>query len=206
MLLLASPFQSSIPQKEDVERFMAPYATDLIAQKRDLEKRRDAIDPFQKLNPIDAKSPHSPPESAPETPSNADNANASSSNGSSSNDSTTISKDTSSEWYVEEIDEGVDHYMFPRMMGYLVLEKQYELYPLASPLSSRSHSALLADREARWKSFLERIGGVESLSFKLTRQSGNRWKIFNVTQEDRNRQELRGLIHEGVEAFSELNV
>ena len=56
---------------------MAPYATDLIAQKRDLEKRRDAIDPFQKLNPIDAKSPHSPPESTPETPSNADNANAS---------------------------------------------------------------------------------------------------------------------------------
>ena len=52
----------------------------------------------------------------------------------------------------------------------------------------------------------ERIGGVESLSFKLTRQSGNRWKIFNVTQEDRNRQELRGLIHEGVEAFGELNV
>ncbi|CBK23459.2 uncharacterized protein [Blastocystis hominis] len=78
--------------------------------------------------------------------------------------------------------------MFPRMMGYLVLEKQYEL----------SHSALLADRETRWKSFLARIGGVESLSFKLTRQSGNRWKIFNVTQEDRNRQELRGLIHEGV--------
>ena len=127
---------------------MAPYATDLIAQKHDLEKRRDAIDPFQKLNPIDAKSPHSPPESTPETPSNADNVNASSSsngsssngssnngssnngssNGSSSNSSTTISKDTSSEWYVEEIDEGVDHYMFPRMMGYLVLEKQYELY------------------------------------------------------------------------------
>lgn len=80
------------------------------------------------------------------------------------------------------------------------------IVPSRFALSSRSHSALLTDREARWKSFLERIGGVESLSFKLTRQSGNRWKIFNVTQEDRNRQELRGLIHEGVEAFGELNV
>ena len=89
---------------------MAPYATDLIAQKRDLEKRRDAIDPFQKLNPIDEKSPGSTPEPSPEASSNT-------------------SKDTSSEWYVEEVDEGVDHYMFPRMMGYLVLEKQYELYP-----------------------------------------------------------------------------
>lgn len=46
---------------------------------------------------------------------------------------------------------------------------------------------------------------MESLSFKLTRQSGNRWKIFNVTQEDRNRQELRGLIHEGVGARAGLN-
>ena len=72
-------------------------------------------------------------------------------------------------------------------------------------LLSRSHAALCADREARWKSFLDRIGGVESLSFKLTRQSGNRWKIFNVTQEDRNRQELRGLIHEGVGARAGLN-
>lgn len=116
---------------------MAPYATDLIAQKRDLEKRRDAIDPFQKLNPIDEKSPHSPPESSPEAASNVDEANTNNTNhtnnGNNNNNiscssSTTISKDTSSEWYVEEIDEGVDHYMFPRMMGYLVLEKQYELY------------------------------------------------------------------------------
>lgn len=34
-------------------------------------------------------------------------------------------RDESSEWYVEEMDEGVDYYMFPRTMGYLVLEQQY---------------------------------------------------------------------------------
>ena len=39
---------------------------------------------------------------------------------------------------------------------------------------------------------------MSSLSFNLTRQSGNRWKIFNVTQKDRNREELRRLIHQGV--------
>lgn len=109
MLLLASPFQSFILQKADVDRFMAPYATDLRAQKRDLEKRRDALDPFQKLNPVEEPSPRSSAETSPEA-------------------SALSSKDTSSEWYVEEVDEGVDHYMFPRMMGYLVLEKQYELY------------------------------------------------------------------------------
>ena len=37
-------------------------------------------------------------------------------------------RDESSEWYVEKMDEGIDHYMFPRTMGYLVLEKQYELF------------------------------------------------------------------------------
>lgn len=37
------------------------------------------------------------------------------------------SETTGEEWYVEEIDEGVDHYMFPRSMGYLVLESQYKM-------------------------------------------------------------------------------
>ena len=80
---------------------MKPYAEDLIAQKRDIEHRREAKDPFFKLVNLESSSP----------------SNAS---------SETPPADSSSEWYVEEIDEGVDHYMFPRTMGYLVLEKQYK--------------------------------------------------------------------------------
>ncbi len=48
---------------------------------------------------------------------------------------------------------------------------------------------------------MKKIGGVEHLSFNLTRQSGNRWKMINVTQKDRNRDELRHLIHQGVSEF-----
>ena len=58
--------------------------------------------------------------------------------------------------------------------------------------------AELEARDQQWQAFIQKIGGVESLSFHLTRQSGNRWKLFNVTQEDRNRDTLRQLIHAGV--------
>ena len=101
VLLLASPIQSQIITPALISDYMKPYAEDLIAQKRDIEHRREAKDPFVKLVNLESSSP-----------SNASSA--------------TPPADSSSEWYVEEIDEGVDHYMFPRTMGYLVLEKQYE--------------------------------------------------------------------------------
>lgn len=65
-------------------------------------------------------------------------------------------------------------------------------------MKSRSVKADMDARDKQWGEFLQRIGGVESLSFHLTRQSGNRWKVFNVTQQDRNRDTLRQLIHAGV--------
>ena len=65
-------------------------------------------------------------------------------------------------------------------------------------LISRRHSQFLPDRNAAWAVFIRHIGGVDSLSFNLTRQSGNRWKIINITQGDRDRDELRKLIHCGV--------
>ena len=65
-------------------------------------------------------------------------------------------------------------------------------------MSDRSKKSELEERDAEWSAFIKRIGGVESLSFHLTRQSGNRWKLFNVTQKDRDRDTLRHLIHAGV--------
>ena len=63
---------------------------------------------------------------------------------------------------------------------------------------SSQYAKAIETRNTAWDHFLTKVGGVSSLSFNLTRQSGNRWKIFNVTQKDRNREELRHLIHQGV--------
>lgn len=56
----------------------------------------------------------------------------------------------------------------------------------------------IPERDEEWDRFIRRIGGVDSLSFKLTRQSGNRWKVISLTQQDRDREDLRRLIHNGV--------
>lgn len=65
----------------------------------------------------------------------------------------------------------------------------------------RRQQSVITERNQRWDEFIKKIGGVEQLSFNLTRQSGNRWKMINVTQKDRNRDELRHLIHQGVIMF-----
>lgn len=64
-----------------------------------------------------------------------------------------------------------------------------------------SHEEDIPERNAEWERFIRRIGGVDSLSFNMTRQSGNRWKIINITQQDRDREVLRKLIHRGVGRF-----
>ena len=79
---------------------MKPYCLDLIEAKKAIEKNKQAADPFKQLVDL------------PEIDVEVDGMNAEEGSG--------------SEWYIEEIDEGVDHYMFPRSMGYLVLENQYK--------------------------------------------------------------------------------
>ena len=82
---------------------MLPYCEDLIAAKKDIQHNKHVKDPFSEL--VQLPEATTPPTSN-STPEERENA----------------------EWYVEEIDEGVDHYMFPRSMGYLVLESQYKKY------------------------------------------------------------------------------
>ena len=97
MLLIASPIHTSLLDVSCVTEFMKPYTTVLIEGKNAIQGNKDRADPFRKLVDL------------PEVPSATP----------------TEERDESSEWYVEEMDEGVDYYMFPRTMGYLVLEQQY---------------------------------------------------------------------------------
>lgn len=83
---------------------MKPYVSVLIEGKNAIQANKDRADPFRRLVQL----PEIP---SPETPLGSSEA--------------TEERDESSEWYVEEMDEGVDCYMFPRTMGYLVLEQQY---------------------------------------------------------------------------------
>lgn len=48
-----------------------------------------------------------------------------------------------------------------------------------------------------WNTFLDSIGGVQSLSFGWTRQSGQRWGL-GMTGQSRKRRQLRMLIRGGV--------
>lgn len=111
MLLLASPIQKVLISSELVDQHMAPYAVDLKAAKDDISTNKQRIDPFGSLINIDELTSGS----------------KSSATGDGRGGDEMSDRDESSEWYVETLDEGVDHYMFPRTMGYLVLEKQYEL-------------------------------------------------------------------------------
>ena len=79
---------------------MDPYTKDLIAGKKAIEHNKQAADPFKQLVTLPEVEVEPEPEPT-ESP-------------------------AQSEWYVESLDEGVDHYMFPRSMGYLVLESQYK--------------------------------------------------------------------------------
>lgn len=97
MLLIASPIHTSLLDASSVTEFMKPYTTVLIEGKNAIQGNKDRADPFRKLVDLPEVSSASPDEE----------------------------RDESSEWYVEEMDEGVDYYMFPRTMGYLVLEQQY---------------------------------------------------------------------------------
>ena len=160
---------------------MAPYAVDLRAGKEDISTNKYRTDPFGALLNLDAL--------------------AAASSEQEKEDENGDDRDESSEWYVETMDEGVDHYMFPRTMGYLVLEKQYELFMCIDAFTCSHRQPVISERNQHWDEFVKKIEGVEHLSFNLTRQSGNRWKMINVTQKDRNRDELRRLIHQGVFEF-----
>ena len=48
-----------------------------------------------------------------------------------------------------------------------------------------------------WNTFLDSIGGVQSLSFGWTRQSGQRWGM-GVIGHSRKRRQLRTLVRAGV--------
>lgn len=100
MLLIASPIHTSLLDASSVTEFMKPYTTVLIEGKNAIQGNKDRTDPFRKL--VDLPEVSSSPDKEPGE-----------------------ERDESSEWYVEEMDEGVDYYMFPRTMGYLVLEQQY---------------------------------------------------------------------------------
>lgn len=97
MLLLATPIHPTLITHEAVDSIMLPYCEDLIAAKKDIQHNKHVEDPFSELVEL-------PQPSSQSTPEERENA----------------------EWYVEEMNEGVDHYMFPRSMGYLVLESQYK--------------------------------------------------------------------------------
>ena len=53
-------------------------------------------------------------------------------------------------------------------------------------------------REAKWREFLDHLGGAQELCFAMTRQSGRRWNLLQLTARDRDRGNLRELIHQGV--------
>ena len=53
-------------------------------------------------------------------------------------------------------------------------------------------------REEKWREFLDRLGGAQELCFAMTRQSGRRWNLIQLTARDRDRGILRELIHQGV--------
>ena len=185
MLLIASPIHTSLVDHDAISEFMKPYVSVLIEGKNAIQANKDHADPFRRLVQL--------PDVPSTTPQGASGASGAEEE-----------RDESSEWYVEEMDEGGDCYMFPRTMGYLVLEQQYLMCPQLHGVRRSSVKAEQEARDQQWQAFIQRIGGVESLSFHLTRQSGNRWKLFNVTQEDRNRDTLRQLIHAGVGARSRL--
>lgn len=101
VLLLASPIHPRLITSESVSELMDTYCKDLIAGKKAIENNKQAADPFKQLVQLPEV------EVEPEPTEGLDEQGA--------------------EWYVEKLEEGVDHYMFPRSMGYLVLENQYKV-------------------------------------------------------------------------------
>ena len=94
---------------------MDPYAHDLIASKVDISQNKFRADPFSTL--VDLSTPSG-------TSGTSSTAEEGKEGGEGDEEEV---KDSGALYYVESIDEGIDHYMFPRAMGYLILEKQYEL-------------------------------------------------------------------------------
>ena len=97
VLLLSAPVTVPPLSPSRVDDHMTPYTSDLIAMKRSIAANQYRADPFRCLVDVDAMLPPTP--AGP--------------------------SDDASEWYVETAEDGVDQALFPRTMGYLVLESQY---------------------------------------------------------------------------------
>ena len=104
-MLLAPPIHNKVIDNDSVADCMKPYCLDLIEAKKAIEKNKQAADPFKQL--VDLPEVEVEVDGEKEREIDAEGVGG-------------------GEWYIEEIDEGVDHYMFPRSMGYLVLENQYK--------------------------------------------------------------------------------
>lgn len=97
VLLLGVPATIPPLSTSRIDDHMTPYTSDLIAMKRSIAANQHRADPFRCLVDVDALLP--PPPAGP--------------------------SDDASEWYVETVEDGIDQALFPRTMGYLVLESQY---------------------------------------------------------------------------------
>lgn len=62
---------------------------------------------------------------------------------------------------------------------------------------NRSNKQRWKKRESDWQDFIKSIGGISTLNFGWTRQSGKQWK-FSLAGDARGRNQLRHLIREGV--------
>ena len=102
---------------------MDPYAHDLIASKVDISQNKFRADPFSGLVDLSTTSGSSGSSGSSKTPASTGEEGEEGEE----EEEEEEEKDSETLYYVESIDEGIDHYMFPRAMGYLILEKQYEL-------------------------------------------------------------------------------
>lgn len=103
---------------------MHPYAHDLIASKAAISQNKHRADPFGDLVDLDALIEKTSSSSPTEHEHEHEHEHEGEGGKGAGEESTEF---TPGLYYVESIDEGIDHYMFPRAMGYLILEKQYEL-------------------------------------------------------------------------------
>ena len=100
VLLLSVPVTTPPLSPSRIDDHMLPYTSDLISMKRSIAANQHHADPFRCLVDVDALLP--PPPAGPSV--------------------------DASEWYVETVEDGIDQALFPRTMGYLVLESQYRRY------------------------------------------------------------------------------
>ena len=120
MLLIAPPIHTTLIDSAFIDTYMHPYAHDLIASKAAISQNKHRADPFGDLVDLDALIEKTS-SSSPAEPDHDHEREEEKGAGEES------AEFTPGLYYVESIDEGIDHYMFPRAMGYLILEKQYEL-------------------------------------------------------------------------------